>query len=56
MVVNSRAKMNKFVMGVSNRVVNECRLVVLIPRIDTLVSWFMHNKLRNKKLKQVGRN
>ena len=53
MVADSRAKMNKFFMGMSNLVVNESSSDMLIPRMDILVSWFMQNKLRSKSLSKL---
>ena len=45
MVADSRAKMNKFVMGISDLVFNEYRSDRLIPS----------KQIEDKKLKQVGR-
>ena len=34
MVADSRAKMNKFIMGISDLLVNECKLAMLIPIME----------------------
>ena len=53
MVVDSRAKMNKFVMGISDLVVNECMLAMLIDSID-ISSLMVHtNQLSNKSLRKL---
>ena len=55
MVENSRAKMNKFVMGIYDLVVNECSSAMLI--LCMHIPYFMvHAKqIEEQKLKQVGR-
>ncbi|KAH0784229.1 hypothetical protein KY290_003827 [Solanum tuberosum] len=55
LVSDSRATMNKFVMGVSDLVVNECRSAMLIPSMDILALWFMPSKLRSKSLSELVR-
>ena len=56
MMANSRTKMNKFVMGISNLEVNECRSAMLTPSMDISRLMFMPNKLRNKSLSKLVRN
>ena len=55
MVADSRAKMNQFVTGISDIMVNECSLAMLIPSMD--ISCFMVHaeQIEEKKLNQVGR-
>ena len=54
-IVDSRAVMNKFVMGISNLLVNECRQLCCFLAWTSLTSCFMVNKLRSKSLnKMVG--
>lgn len=43
-VANSRSKMSKFVSGVSDSVVKECRTAMLIREMDLFMSWSMLNR------------
>uniref|UniRef100_M1DQP8 Gag-pol polyprotein n=1 Tax=Solanum tuberosum TaxID=4113 RepID=M1DQP8_SOLTU len=55
-VADSWAKMNKFVMGVSDMVVKECRTTMLVQEMDIHDSWCMRNKWRKINLKKgIGR-
>ena len=56
MVVDSRAKMNKFVMGIFDLVLNDFRLEIFIPSMEILVSWFMPNISRSKSLSKLVGN
>lgn len=54
-VVDSRYQMNKFIMGISDLVVNNCRSAMFIPNMDFSRLMVMPNKLRRKSSsKSVG--
>ena len=52
MVADSRAKMNKFVMEISNFVVNKCRLAMLVRRMDIARLMVHLEQIYEQKLKQ----
>ena len=47
--------MNKFVIGVSDIVVNKCRLAMFIPSMDISPLMDHAEQIKEQKLKQVGR-
>ena len=55
MVANSRAKMNKFVMRISDLVDNECNSAMLIPRMDMSTLMVHAEQIDEQKHKQVGK-
>ena len=56
MLAYSRVKMNKFVMGISNFVVNECSTAMLSPCVDIYHLMVHAEQIKEKNLKQVGRD
>ena len=53
MVANSRSKIDKFVMGILNILVIECRSAIFIPSMD-ISNLVVHYKQIEEQIKQVG--
>lgn len=56
MLAYSSVKMNKFVMGISNFVVNECSTSMLSPCVDIYHLMVHDEQIEDQKLKQVCRD
>ena len=52
---DSRAKMNKFVMGISDLLINECRSANFIPIMEISHLMVHAEQIEGEKLKEVGR-
>ena len=55
MLADSRAKINQFIMGISDIVFNECRSVMLIPIIDISRLMVNEKKIEDQIIKKVGK-
>ena len=55
LVTDSRDKMQKFSMVILNLVVNKCRPSILIPKMNISHIMVHSKQIKEKKLKQIGR-
>ena len=56
MVADSRAMINKCIMGISELMVNECRLDMFVPSMDIPRGMIYAEKLRSKSLIMLVRS
>ena len=55
MVADSRATINKCIMGISELMVNECRLDMFVPSMDIPRVMIYAEKIEEQKLNHVGK-